>query len=217
MPNPKYPFLIPEETTYCTRFKKLDAIMNNTSDRLFILESNSIPVKLEVMADIPPEILITTEKEVNNNTKSLTINSDIKSKCDCKNCLNPSKSIPIMTKMFCSEDTTVESQTKMLAIEDIDINGYEAVDEHKIMDITKIDDYLSYFNIGEHLNEAERSEIESFLIEFRDRFYFPGEEIGTIEVWQHRIETEDHLLINERMYRTSYEEKKQIERMWLNI
>ena len=162
--NPKYPFLIPEKTYYCSSFKKLEVIIKNTTDRPLILESDSHPIKLELMADIPPKIMITTktENETEDEAEISTNQSNIAFKCNCKHCRNPSKTIPVLTKMFCSEPS-VEPPI-MPIIEDID--GYEVIEKQKIVDVNNTESYLSRFNIGEHPNEAVEHELKLFSAEY---------------------------------------------------
>ena len=89
--------------------------------------------------------------------------------------------------------------------------GYELEDKYPVVDVVnRREEYLSNFEIGE-MPPEHRAVVENFVCDYRDVFFFPGDPIGTINVWQHRIETGDALPIRHPPYRTSMADKDKIE------
>ena len=89
--------------------------------------------------------------------------------------------------------------------------GYELEDKYPVVDVVnRREEYLSNFEIGE-MPPEHRAVVENFLCDYRDVFFFPGDPIGTINVWQHRIESADALPIRHPPYQTSMANKDKIE------
>lgn len=77
---------------------------------------------------------------------------------------------------------------------------------------TDLDDYLSYFNIGETLNTEQKERLGQLLVEYRNRFVFEGDNLGRVQGTVHYIDTGDARPASHAPYRVSKWERDEIEK-----
>ena len=73
-------------------------------------------------------------------------------------------------------------------------------------------EYLTHFNIGNHLKPDQKVRLGELLTEFRDRFVFDGDQLGRIAIEEHHIDTGDAKPISTAPYNVSHFERKEIEK-----
>ena len=75
----------------------------------------------------------------------------------------------------------------------------------------ELKEYLKDFNIGQQLTEQQKLRLAALLKTYRDRFVFKGDQLGRLNIEEHRIDTEGKAPISKAPYRVSHVERKAIE------
>ena len=192
-PNPKNENLEVIETDVHSISQEFYAIINNVSEKPIILAKDSKPVRL-----------------YRSNKHCI--------EPDCRE-ISPNAWLRALP-MSCTSEEEDSNDTIMYETSDIETmmnytefypqSGKKVIEVNSNVFSTR-EDYLKNFAIGPQLTTAERREVEDFVLEYRDRFYFVGDQIGTIDIWEHTIDTGDALPIHVPPYKTSPKDRQQID------